>query len=230
MVLVSGGFVKSHHLEQSVGMEAPTVWRGSTMRDRASGRRERLVDACYQLVGTEGTAAATVRAVCREAELSRNYFYESFASRDELLRALGDRIADEMRQFVESAPRGESVEDRLRGVFEAAATYLEEDPRRVRIILREFLADDTLRIHANQTVPLFFAAVASSFADEIDRLPIDAERPESFTIGAVQIYGAISATYLGWLEGRLHATRAEIAEECAELVLAVLDVRRRHAH
>ncbi|BAX96208.1 TetR family transcriptional regulator [Mycobacteroides stephanolepidis] len=210
-------------------MDTPTVWRGSTMRDRAFDRRERLVEAGYELVGTEGAAAVTVRAVCRGAGLSRNYFYESFSSREELLRAVGDRVYDEMRAFVESAPQSGTASDRLRAVFEAGATYLEEDARRVRIILREFVSDETLREHANQMVPLFFAAVSGSFAESINRLPIDATRPATFAIGAVQIYGAVSATYLGWLEGRLAVTRDEVAAECAELVLSVLDVRRRHS-
>ena len=41
-------------------------------------------------MGTEGAAAATMRATCREAALTERYFYESFANRDELLVAVLD--------------------------------------------------------------------------------------------------------------------------------------------
>lgn len=197
------------------------------MQDRAEERRQRLIDAGYQLIGTEGAAATTVRAVCREAELSRNYFYENFSGREELLIAVADRLVAQMRAFVEAAPPADNLEERLVGVFDAAATYLEQDPRRVRIIFREFVADETLREHTNQTVPVFFAVIAAHFGHALDGLVVEADHPEQFAIAALQIYGAVSATYLGWLEGRVVATRATIARECTQLVLAVVEVRRR---
>ncbi len=208
-------------------MESQTVWRGSTMQDRATERRERLVAAAYQLVGTEGAAAATVRAVCREAQLSRNYFYENFTDREDLLRALADRVAEEMREFVVAVPRTGGLYERVVAVFEAAANYLDADSRRVRIILREFVADDTLREHANRSIPGFFVLVAAHFADVLPEPVIDPSRPEKFTIGGIQIYGAVSATFLSWLEGRIDATRGELARECADLVMAVFALPRR---
>lgn len=43
------------------------------------------------LLGDGGAVAVTMRAVVRAAQLSPRYFYESFASREELLFAVHDR-------------------------------------------------------------------------------------------------------------------------------------------
>ena len=65
-------------------------WTGLPVVERAAERRALLVDAAFDLLGREGDAATTVRAVCQQARLNPRYFYESFADRDELLVAVYD--------------------------------------------------------------------------------------------------------------------------------------------
>lgn len=37
------------------GMESPTVWRGSTLGERAQDRREQFIAAGFRLIGADGT-------------------------------------------------------------------------------------------------------------------------------------------------------------------------------
>jgi AcrR family transcriptional regulator len=67
-------------------------WSGVPLEDRQAKRREELVDAGIELLGGEGGPALTVRAVCRRAGLTERYFYESFADRDEFVRAAYDAV------------------------------------------------------------------------------------------------------------------------------------------
>jgi len=67
-------------------------WSGVPLEDRQALRREELVAAGVQLLGEASGPAVTVRAVCRQAELTERYFYESFADRDEFVRAVYDDI------------------------------------------------------------------------------------------------------------------------------------------
>lgn len=62
-------------------------WSGVPLQDRQALRRDELVSAGVALLGSEGGPALTVRAVCRAAGLTERYFYESFADRDEFVRA-----------------------------------------------------------------------------------------------------------------------------------------------
>ena len=77
-------------------MGSPKLWRGQTLDDRSSTRREEILAAAYSLLGDAGAQAVTMRAVIRETNLSPRYFYESFASRDELVTAVYDRVEAQM--------------------------------------------------------------------------------------------------------------------------------------
>ena len=68
-------------------------WAGTTLEGRRGQRREQLIEAGLDLLGTHGAAAVSVRSVCRHARLTDRYFYESFADRGELLLAVYDRVA-----------------------------------------------------------------------------------------------------------------------------------------
>ena len=48
----------------------PRRWRGQEPEDRRAARRTQLIEAGLQIMGTEGAAAATMRATCREAALT----------------------------------------------------------------------------------------------------------------------------------------------------------------
>ena len=65
-------------------------WRGTTADERAEQRRVRLLEAALELLGTEGAAGVTVRAVVRASALSPRFFYESFSDRDALLIVVAD--------------------------------------------------------------------------------------------------------------------------------------------
>ena len=68
------------------------VWKGIPADRRREERRRRLLDAGFDLLGREGWAATSVRAVCRAAGLSSRYFYESFADLDALVVAIFDEV------------------------------------------------------------------------------------------------------------------------------------------
>ena len=77
----------------------------STLEDRAAARRAALIEAGVELLGTEGAAGVTVRAVCRGARLTERYFYEAFpdGGRDALLRAVHAQVAGEAREAIVAA-------------------------------------------------------------------------------------------------------------------------------
>ena len=107
--------------------------RGQEPEDRRAARRTQLIEAGLQIMGTEGAAAATMRATCREAALTERYFYESFANRDELLVAVLDEVVlgarDTILDALEAAPSAPSA--LIRHVVKAFTNYVFKDPRDV---------------------------------------------------------------------------------------------------
>jgi AcrR family transcriptional regulator len=86
-------------------------WSGVPLEDRQALRRDELIAAGVQLLGGESGPAVTVRAVCREAGLTERYFYESFADRDEFVRAVYDDVcARAMAALMSATTPREAVE------------------------------------------------------------------------------------------------------------------------
>ena len=84
----------------------PTRWAGIAPADRRAERRTLLLDAAFDLLGTEGWPGTTVRAVCQRARLNPRYFYESFDDLDALVVAVYDRLVGEMTATIMAAGGG----------------------------------------------------------------------------------------------------------------------------
>src|SRR5882762_4628969 len=106
---------------------------GVSAEDRRAGRRQRLLDAGLELFGTQGIAATTIADVCEEAGLTKRYFYESFATIDDLAGAVFGDVTDRLVEQVEPAvAAGEGIDPRP-----ALTVYLGAvlgDPRLARLL------------------------------------------------------------------------------------------------
>ncbi|MEV5839448.1 TetR/AcrR family transcriptional regulator [Nocardia sp. NPDC052112] len=199
-----------------------TTWRGSTMASRAAERREQLVRAGYALLGSEGAAAITMRAVCREAGLSLRYFYENFADREALLIEIYNRTAQGLAAAVTTRLSDAPVDQtaRARTAFDAAAQYFADDPRRGRIMFRETLADDTLRARGTDALPAFVTLVAAQLApDQAARFTSASGR---IPLPVSAISGALVALFLDWLDGDVEANRDEVVDYATRLTITIL--------
>lgn len=223
------------------------TWAGTTLEDRAAARRAALIDAGTELLGTEGAAGVTVRAVCRATKLSERYFYESFDGRDALLRAVHAQVADQARDAILAAVAahvaagGEAEDESHAATFaglveprdrQAAAlacaavgaftAFLEEDPRRGRVLLSESFSDTVLARHDIELVPAFAALLVA----QITALPdgpdaIDAE------LTAVALIGALRNLYLAWMEGLQELSTERLNAHAARLIIAAARVSSR---
>src|SRR5262245_18080215 len=114
-------------------------WRGVAPEDRRAERRALLMDTAFELLGTEGWAGTSVRAVCQGARLNPRYFYESFDDLDALVVAVYDRVVSELGTAVLAA-HGEAPDDpraQLRAIVEATVAFVDDDRRRARVLYVE---------------------------------------------------------------------------------------------
>jgi AcrR family transcriptional regulator len=186
------------------------TYGGTTMADRKAHRRRTLLDVGTDLLGTKGTAAVTVRSVCREAKLTDRYFYESFASREELITAVFDEVADLAATALRAAVATEAPpEDLARAAVDAFLGVLTDDPRRGRILLLEPLTDPVLSAHAGDAMRLFEALIGS-------QLPTT--DPVRTQLTATALLGALTHLFTRWLDGSLPATRAQLTDFCVAML------------
>ncbi len=185
----------------------PRRWRGREPADRTATRRRQLLDAGLELMGTIGAAEMSMRAVCRAAGLTERYFYESFANLgalqldilDEVVLGARDRL---LAALADAPPQPERV---FAHVVSRFTDYMDEDPRRGRIMFVESQATQALAERGNQLIVEFTEPIALSLAggqkrknppDEID-----------IRLNAHAIFGALAFLYRPWLDGALDVSR-----------------------
>lgn len=196
----------------------PRLWRGQTTDDRSQARRDQLLRAGFELLGTEGLPGLTMRAVCRSAGLSLRYFYESFSDTDELTLAVYDRCNAELVTAINAATAAQQPPAAaVAAAVDAAAGYFEADPRRVRILLREPVSSDLLGGRRADVLPGLLTGLVSAAGVSDPPAP-----PAVHAMNASALSGALAALVLDWADGRLRVGRAELVGYASALVLAGL--------
>jgi AcrR family transcriptional regulator len=231
-----------------MGEEGQRRWAGTTLDVRRAARREQLIEVGFALLGEQGASAVTVRGAARAAHLSERYFYESFSDRDALLLAVHDRVAEQARDVIARAVgaavqagsadlagpgpetpdlgaanlRAADLEAPAIAALQAFTDFLEEDPRRGRVLLAEAFSDQTLVRHGVELLPSFAALLVEQISARYagpDK--VDAE------LSAVALVGALAHLYLGWIDGSLAIPRERLIRHAARLLVAAAAI---HSH
>lgn len=185
---------------------------GVSADDRRAERRRRLLDAGLELFGTEGIAATTIADVCAEAGLTKRYFYENFATIDELAGAVFGDVTSRLVQQVEPAiAAGGGTDPRP-----ALTVYLGAvlgDPRLARLLGTESRTGPLAQRQAafgSQAVALWFAS-APGADDPVLRL-----RAYAFA-------GALDEIAIAWTEGQLDLSVDDVIDELVDLFHRITD-------
>jgi AcrR family transcriptional regulator len=189
---------------------------GASAAERRSVRRERLIDAASELLGTEGWSGTTVRGVCHAAALNPRYFYESFADLDALLLAVFDRglgqATDRILAAYAAAP--DEAHAKAEAAIGAFVDFVTEDPRWARIAFVEALGNEALARRRLDTLHAMWQLVASRarefYGVKGDPDPIG-------DVAAALLVGGIAELIIAWLDGRLHVTRERLVADVVEL-------------
>jgi AcrR family transcriptional regulator len=176
------------------------------LQDRQALRRDELVATGIQLLGSEGGPALTVRAVCRQAGLTERYFYESFADRDEFVRAVYDDVCNRAMSTLATAQTPRAAVERF-------VELMIDDPARGRVLL---LAPDSVE-------PMLARSGAEWMARFIELLQHKLTRvtdPVAQAMVATGLIGALTALFAAYLDGRLAATREQFIDYCVGMLVS----------
>jgi AcrR family transcriptional regulator len=179
---------------------------GVSAENRRAERRRRLLDAGLDLFGTKGIAETTIADVCAQARLTKRYFYESFATIDELAGAVfGEVTAGLVEQVAAAIAAGGGVDPRP-----ALTVYLGAvlgDPRLARLLGAESRTPALAERQAafgNHAVNLWFTS-APGADDPAQRL-----RAHAFA-------GALNEVALAWTEGELDLSIDQVIHELVDI-------------
>lgn len=196
-------------------------YAGAGPEERKEKRRAQFIEAGILLFGTVGYRKTTVRALCRQAELTDRYFYESFETVEDLLVAVYERLIDEMLMGVMDVIRlmgPDAGADRLVDAGLDAFFKFAEDKAASRIVWLEILSVSP-RVDALYNGTLHrFADILLALARGIVpawRLPDDIGR--SLTMAMI---GATSELAKDWLMTGYQQPRATLVEAAGLLFKA----------
>lgn len=193
---------------------------GVSAEDRRADRRTRLLAVGRQLWGESGTAAVTVRGVCKAAGLTDRYFYEHFANRDELLVTIADELRDQLLATMvqaavsEAGDATEKLQSGLRALLDAVAG----DPHIHRIATSDPAGVAGLAERRRDMLAIIADLVVQYAPSALDT-QLDAE---SLRRAALFITGGVNQLIEGWLDGSLPLSTSELAAECARLSVRAL--------
>lgn len=128
---------------------------GQSAEARRLHRRARLLDAALDAMDGNGWRTITVDKLCAAAGLNKRYFYESFASLDEVATSAVDDIADEVRTTTLAAVAGaatESLEQQAFVAVDALVRTLIRDPRRARVLLGSVSSSAAVQQHRDNVL------------------------------------------------------------------------------
>ena len=181
------------------------------MDDRKAARRRQLLETGLNLLGAEGTAAVSVRAVCRHAKLTERYFYESFADREELVLAVYEHVgAQTHRAMVDAVQDTSAPQARAEAAVTAFVELMVDDPRKGRVLLLAPTTDPALSQRGVELLPAFAELVRGQLSggDDLDRQMV-----------AIGLVGALGNVFIAYLNGSLNVSRERLIAHCVRLVL-----------
>lgn len=108
------------------------------MERRKQEVREKILAAAFELFIAQGVAATTIEEICKRADVANRTFFNHFATRQEMMRALAERRLVNLHDVF--FDRGdEPVPARLIGVFDDIAVALVASGDSYREMIGEML-------------------------------------------------------------------------------------------
>jgi AcrR family transcriptional regulator len=173
------------------------------LENRLALRRDDLITAGVQLLGSSGGPALTVRAVCRKAALTERYFYESFSDRDEFVRAVYDDVCTRAMNALTSATTPREAVERF-------VELMVDDPVRGRVLLLAPAVEPVLIRSGAEWMPNFIDLLQrklSRIGDAVLQKMI-----------ATSLVGGLSSLFTAYLHGQLGATRKQFIDYCINML------------
>ncbi len=193
-------------------------YRGVKPADRRAQRRARLLDAGLAILGSESRPEPlTVRGLCRQANISARYFYESFSDRDDFVGSVYDWVIADLAATTQAAvaavaeaPPAEQARAGIANVVRSVAG----DARVGRLFFSADLADAVVVRKRGESS----AILARLFAQHLGAAVKLPETDENIRASAVFAVGGVGQTLSAWLAGELKLTREQLIDQLTALV------------
>lgn len=160
--------------------------------------REKILASAFELFLIQGVAATTIEEICERADVANRTFFNHFATRQDMMRALAERRLVNLHDVVFDRAE-EAIPARVVGVFDDIATTLVRSGETYRELIREMLAISGYGVHRGLHLHDTFVELVK---EGVARGEVSA-RHDAETLADI-IVGALSGGILNWTVDRTY--------------------------
>lgn len=175
--------------------------------------RDKILAAAYDLFLQQGVTATTIEEICERADVANRTFFNHFATRQDMIRALAQRRLVNLRDAVFDRA-DEAIPARLVGVFDDIAATLTKSGDTYREMVGEMLATSGYGVQRGFKLhDMFVELVKEGFTRGEVSVRHDAETLADIIVGALCggiVNWTVDRTYS--LETNLHNLGVALAE------------------
>ncbi|MDB5971922.1 MAG: TetR family transcriptional regulator [Hydrocarboniphaga sp.] len=197
-------------------------YRGASADERRDERKRRLIEAGIKVIGREGYAATTVRAVCAEAGLTERYFYEAIGDRERLLGAVYAHLVQQLQAQIAQtilAAGTESPSELARLGLSGYFGAMRDNPDAARILLFEILGVSPEVTRLSQSAVADFAMLIRMTARRLPQPAVPDQLEDLVTAGLV---GSVVFIAMSWFMEGFKRDLDDVVESALTIFNAVV--------
>lgn len=175
--------------------------------------REKILTAAYDLFLRKGLAATTIEEICERADVANRTFFNHFATRQDMVRALAEQRLTNLHEVVFDRAE-QPIPARLIGVFDDIGATLAGSGDTYRELIGEMLATSGYGVERGSNLHDTFVELVKEGVARSEVNP----RHHAETLADILV-GALSGGILNWtldrtypLETNLHNLGVALAE------------------
>lgn len=193
----------------------------SRLERRKREVREKILAAAFDLFLDHGVAATTIEEICERADVANRTFFNHFATRQDMIRALAEQRLVNLHDVVFDRA-DEAIPTRLVGVFDDIAATLAGSGDTYREMIGDMLAISGYAIQRGSNLHNTFVELVK---EGVARGEVGT-RHDAETLADIMV-GALSGGVLNWTLDRTYSLETNLHNLGAALAgLLAVDVSR----
>lgn len=198
-------------------------YSGQSADERTASRRARLLDASFELFGTQGFAATTVERICTAAKVSTRHFYQLHENKeaaflDVFEQILGTSVDHALGSLATTT--GRPMRERVPPALLAYVGPMIEDARAARIAFVELVGAssrvEARRLEFRETL---VRLVEHEAAPAVERGEVT---PRDFRFATLALVGAANAIIYDWVQRTDRPSVDSLEAGLADLAVTLL--------
>ncbi len=207
-----------------------SVYAGQSKQERQQVRHQQLIQAGIEAFGLDGYHACTVREICKRAELSHRYFYESFEDMEGLFLAVYSHCVTDMEQRLIETFHSSSGESSIEKIIEKLLFEfysMVEDERIVRICCIDILGVGSAADALYSEKVASFANLLRVFLSML--FPTFKTDPDILDVLAISVVGSVEQSAIFWYLNKYSTPKEKMVLAQSLIVSGVLTSLKNHS-